>query len=397
MLERLKAWLAQGRSQGHDRISTFGADTPSPVVVTHEDAPPLRFASSLVMHEGYPMLDAQAADTWLQGVCDGEPRARARGAIERGWLLHLREALGVHFRLVETGGVSVVSSLEDNVVAATLDFVARTSRRIRRVLKELAKDTPDRHVLVVFDDDDSYYRYVAYYYPEDGVYAPSGGMFIDAVCSHFVTVKSDLRAIEPVIAHEMTHAALAHLPLPLWLNEGLAVNIESRLSGASPAPHTPGEMNQMHRAYWNVSTIKQFWSGDAFHDAGEGVTLAYDLARILVEQLSRDWGRFKQFVRTADFDDSGAAAARTSLSIELGNAVCALLERETSSEWSPRTRTTVHAFDSPNEGMALHPAVMTSSGLTEPGRGAPFRKETTGEPTSDFSSLVGSRDAKDAS
>jgi hypothetical protein len=45
---------------------------------------------------------------------------------------------------------------------------------------------------------------------------------------HFITTKADLRSIEPVIAHEMTHACVQHLPLPLWLNEGLAVNTEQR-------------------------------------------------------------------------------------------------------------------------------------------------------------------------
>jgi hypothetical protein len=152
----------------------------------------------------------------------------------------------------------------------------------------------------------------------------------------------------------------------------------------------------MHRAYWDLPTIRRFWSGDVFHEAGEGVMLAYDLARILVEQLSRDWPQFKQFVQTADCDDSGAAAARTTLGIELGDVVCALLEREMSPAWSPWARKTVHTFDSRNQGIALDQGVMASSGLTEPGRGAPFRKETRDEPTSDFSSLVRSRDAKDA-
>ena len=36
--------------------------------------------------------------------------------------------------------------------------------------------------------------------------------------------------------HEMTHGSVAHLPLPLWLNEGLAVNTERRLAGATGAP-----------------------------------------------------------------------------------------------------------------------------------------------------------------
>ena len=41
---------------------------------------------------------------------------------------------------------------------------------------------------------------MSYYYAEDGEFATSAGMHISAGCSHFVTRKADLSAIEPVIA-----------------------------------------------------------------------------------------------------------------------------------------------------------------------------------------------------
>lgn len=66
-----------------------------------------------------------------------------------------------------------------------------------------------KDILLVFDDEESYYRYVSYFYPESGEFAFSSGMFINAGCSHYVTMKGDLRLIEPIIAHEMTHAFLS--------------------------------------------------------------------------------------------------------------------------------------------------------------------------------------------
>jgi hypothetical protein len=60
-----------------------------------------------------------------------------------------------------------------------------------------------KDLLIMFDDAESYCRYISYYYPDIGEFAFSGGMYINAECSHYVTVRGDLRSIEAVIAHEM--------------------------------------------------------------------------------------------------------------------------------------------------------------------------------------------------
>ena len=117
-------------------------------------------------------------------------------------------------------------------------------KRILLVMEELASVQPwGRDILVVLDDVDTYYKYVSCYGPESGEFSLSAGMFISRGCSHFVTRKSDLRAIEPTIVHEMTHGCMSHLPLPLWLDEGMAVNMERRLTGYSSTLHTPLEMH----------------------------------------------------------------------------------------------------------------------------------------------------------
>ena len=133
----------------------------------------------------------------------------------------------------------------------------------------------------------------------------------------------------------MTHACLEHLPLPIWLNEGLAVNTERRLAG-SPREQL-GAHEKLHdklRRFWSVVRIQEFWSGSSFHDP-ESQALSYELARILAEQLAMDWQPFAQFVLHADRADAGAAAARECLGLDLGVLVTSLLERETPKSWSP--------------------------------------------------------------
>lgn len=86
--------------------------------------------------------------------------------------------------------------------------------------------TLGKELLIAFDDSEDYYRYVSGFYPEEGTFAMSSGMHLGSGCGHFVTHGTELHAIEPVIVHAMTHSCLAHLSLPVWLDEGMAVNAE---------------------------------------------------------------------------------------------------------------------------------------------------------------------------
>jgi hypothetical protein len=162
-------------------------------------------------------------------------------------------------------------------------------------------------------------------------------MYINRGCGHYVTVESDMRQIEPTIAHEMTHGCIGHLPLPLWLNEGIAVNMERRLTGTARALVTPEQMHRKHLRFWTDETIQEFWSGSSFHRPDEGNQLSYDLARIIVEQLALDWTSFREFVLEAKADDAGAAAARRHLARDLGEIAAALLEQDLdTTRWTPR-------------------------------------------------------------
>jgi hypothetical protein len=325
-------------------LRTLLGEAPAAAAAKREPAPAwvmlnggfeFPLAEHLTLHQGYPVVDWEKVRAWVDGLDPEARRAQAWTACERAWLLHLRDALGAGFRLDESDTAAVVSSLEPNVARATLEFMARTVRRIGAVLEGIVQLAPwGKDILLVFDDEESYYRYVSYYYPETGEFAFSGGMHIDAGCSHFVTVKRDLRLLEATIVHEMTHACLEHLPLPTWLNEGLAVNTERRLAGAQASLLTPEKLHDKLRRFWSVVSIQEFWSGIAFH-LPESQTLSYELARILVEQLAKDWPRFAQFVLRAERPDAGAAAARECLRLDLGELVTTLLERETPRSWSP--------------------------------------------------------------
>lgn len=250
--------------------------------------------------------------------------------------MHLRDALGEGYELKESPLAFVLSPYVDRTPEALLEFIARTRRRIDGTLEGLThREEGDREILIVFADDDTYYRYVTHAYPEDGEFAFSSGMFLHSGCPHFVTMQQELQTVERVITHEMTHASVAHLRIPLWLNEGLAVNTEERLMGALPKLYSVAEMREKHLAFWNRETIQEFWSGHSFYRPDDGNMLSYDLGRTLVEILAGRWSQFRAFALAASYEDGGAAAARECLGIELGDSLAGMFEQESSEGWAP--------------------------------------------------------------
>lgn len=295
---------------------------------------PFPLLQHLYSHEGLPIIDWSAALEWgLQATSD-EAAIEAVQECKRGWLLHLRDALG--YVLHESDRAFVLSPLDDRAAHVMLEFIERTQRRITAALEGVA-DLPDyeRQILIVFHDEETYYRYVSHAYPDDGEFAFSSGMFLHAGCPHFVTTYDEMQTIERVIAHEMTHASVSYLEIPLWLNEGLAVNVENRLHGKMSKLFTPAEMHEKHLAFWNKDTIQEFWSGRSFGRPDDGSMLSYDLAQVLVEILAGHWDRFREFALEATYKDAGAAAARKHFDMDLGHSIASIFDQSSSGGWSP--------------------------------------------------------------
>jgi hypothetical protein len=332
-LRDLFCWM---RAQPDASLDSPQSLEPPPSEVVVEGAPRFAVDEHCERRQGYMLMAWADVHHWLSKIELSKHQSAAWREAKRAWLLHMRCALGPSFKLRESKNVLLLSSLETKVASATLDYMERTLQRVTRMLDGVARmPVAEQEVMIIFDDEESYYRYVSCYYPEAGEYASSGGMHINAGCSHYATVKADLRLIEPVIAHEMTHGCLDHLPLPAWLNEGLAMNVEHQLF-PTPQPHTSRQLHAKHLTFWRPQTIQEFWSGRSFLRPDEGSMVSYDLARLMVEQMSHPWEPFKQFVLAADGADAGFAAAREHLGVDLGEVVCALLEQTSPTAlWTP--------------------------------------------------------------
>ncbi|MBC3911430.1 hypothetical protein [Undibacterium umbellatum] len=310
-----------------------------PDLISLPGVTPFNLFEHITFLDNIPVMNWAAFHAWLGTINDAGLQRHARLLGQRAWLAYIKEGIGSHCYMYESEKALIVSSSEPNVIEASARFIEKNHARIAKLLPGVAQFPSDmKSILLVLDNEDMYYQYVSAYYPESGEFAASGGMFIDAGCPHFVTVLSDLLMIEPVITHEMTHSALNYLKLPLWLDEGIAVNVEFQLSPFLQEASSAKNLYARHLQFWNPERIQEFWSGASFSRSGESNTLSYDLARILVKNLSQDWQAFARFVAAAKREDSGSRAALEILNIDLGASVCALFDTQWESSWSPHIR-----------------------------------------------------------
>lgn len=258
--------------------------------------------------DGYPRPDWEAI---AQLVLE-EPEVTWQSGWEgwcKQWLNGVLEHLPDSYRLEESNNFLIVSAQNDRYVELLSRFLERSLKRILSSLDGIASDEGyGKHVVLMFDEQDRYYEYKSYFYPGEGEFILSAGTFLNAGYGHFAFPFMEMTAAEATSAHELTHALLKHLPLPLWLNEGFAVTMEDEICGSSPL-RMEGERFAEHAAFWDAETIQEFWSGKSYNRTDEGSDLSYELGRYCLRALAHDYDVFAAFANAASFEDGGEAAA----------------------------------------------------------------------------------------
>jgi len=241
--------------------------------------------------------------------------------VARRWLDILIAELPNGYSYVETENFILLSKTNDRYVELFQIFLERCLKRLLSIMKGIANDEGDgKYIVMIFDDLDTYYAYTDNYEPQEGTYGLSAGMYLNYGYGHFVFPHQQLDYAEPIAAHEMTHALLCHLPIPHWLNEGMAVNMEAMITGMEP-PRLDKEAYERHVRFWGVKEIQEFWRGSSFTRPDEGQQLSYQLAQILVTNLSENYEAFVEFANKADWSDAGESAANQVYDISLGNLI----------------------------------------------------------------------------
>ncbi|WP_442506027.1 hypothetical protein SH528x_004847 [Novipirellula sp. SH528] len=253
--------------------------------------------------------------------------------IARDWLARLAQSLPRGYAVLESPEFLLLAS-DESLGKRLLSYSERARRIILTTLDGVASNEGHgKHVVLLFADIESYYDYVTDFYPDEGEFALSGGMFLDVGYGHFAVCPAYGDDYERVIAPELNHALLRHLPLPLWLNEGVTQVMEDVVQDSSyfMMDH---EILRRHRAYWNAKTIDIFWSGDSFYAPDEGQELSYHLSQVLFRNLMSDYPKaVKEILINANFVDAGNSAFVDSCNMPLAERVAQFLG---DGPWAPR-------------------------------------------------------------
>jgi hypothetical protein len=284
---------------------------------------------------GFPQPDWRAIAEWIEANVSQAEAGAAWEQCVRSWLQRIASRLGEQYSTAESENFHLTSYLPVESRRSKLAFLEAARSRMCEVLGENLSKTSCKHVVLRFSDQDDFYAYISHFHA-DGEFAGAGGMFLNDGYPHIAYGEGWTDQPEaPVLVHELAHNLMAHLPLPLWLNEALAMLFETEI-GASYIPPLTREDATRHREYWTAVTIQDFWSGGSFSDVG-GQELAYSLARILLHLVHTEIrpakGEFRRFVLAATWADAGATAAAEHLGIQLEDIAAAFLGP---GEWAPQ-------------------------------------------------------------
>jgi hypothetical protein len=248
------------------------------------------------------------------------------------WMERQCSAAGEAYWCTRSENFLLASALDKRAAANLTAFAERARRSATRALQGLtATDGLGPHVLLVFETEAEYYEYIAPFYADGGHYAASAGVHVNPGYGHFALPRREPDVLEPVVAHELTHALVSHLLLPRWLNEGIAVNVESSLCPRA-ARRLDLNWTERHRAWWDSRSVQEYWSGLAFHRPDRLSELSYELAWVTVRSLAEDYPIFQRFASEAAFEDAGQSASHKHFGHGLGKHFEAFLGE---GDWEP--------------------------------------------------------------
>ncbi len=288
--------------------------------------------------EGFTRADWTAIAKVIEESVPESDRTAAWTEAAGQWVRHLREDLGGTYGVLESNEFILLADGDNESGRRLLWFAEENVTAIRSHLGELAwRDRPGKQVVLLFGDEDDYYGYLAYFYGRDSI-PGSLGMHINSGLPHIaVKLTTELESAQ-TLAHELTHSCVAHLPIPAWLNEGIAMRLQRVTAGMyAPKAHEGEQTNfwaamsnwvpplmwdelaERHHVFWNEENIQSFWAGTSFEENQESQELSYSFAEVLVHLLGENREAFLEFLGRAHFDDAGQTAALDCLGACLGD------------------------------------------------------------------------------
>jgi hypothetical protein len=260
-------------------------------------------------------------------------------AAARLWVERLRETLGGAYQILETPHFLILTEAPSSVGEDACTTCESALKSINHTFRGVASASGNgKHVILMFERSDDYYRYILYFYP-DGHHPMSSGVYLRGEgYEHIALLTEDYSSYRTVLVHELTHNCLSHLKPPTWLNEALAMRMERAICGTDAYP-LDRELRDRHVKHWNPQTIQQFWSGKSWDIPGDSSELSYSLAQLLWQTIESELHAppeaLMAFIASARYDTGGEESFQMIFDLGLGDLVTEFLGE---GKWEPRPK-----------------------------------------------------------
>jgi tetratricopeptide (TPR) repeat protein len=260
-----------------------------------------------------PRPNWEVIRAWVEAHVPKGDWALAWSDIVRQWLEMVKEALGGGYQLHDAGDKLLLAPSAFEQPESLIKVAASALTSVQEILGDVVGEGWRGPLpVLVFADADTYYHYISPFFPE-GDFGSSAGVCLRREHTHVALYGTSLDRMEMTLVHELVHACLGHLKLPLWLEEGVTQSTEKKLHSWRRFT-LDGEKAQQLKAYWRERGLRDFWWGTGFTLPDEGQQNSYLLARILFHLLVTDYSRqFLLFFRQAREEDAGEGSAREHL------------------------------------------------------------------------------------
>lgn len=312
---------------------------------------------------GFHRADWPAINRWLDANVSPVDLDAAYNEAALLWVKKLRADLGGDYFVLQSNQTILLCDRPVTQARWLLNYSGQVAATIKHLLGPVAwAGALGCDILLLFSDEDDYYQYLSHHSP-DGEQAGSGGVCIHSGYTHIAMPwRGDLDGAANTVVHELAHDCLAHLPLPLWLNEGVAVTVQktiappefemaqsdySRLTTSMMNYRPPlmwDELAERHFTFWTEENIQTFWAGTSFFIPGESNELSYSLAEVLVKLLSErsTAADFYALLLAAHQDDAGQTAMLDILNTDLGDIAGTFLG---AGNWRPVRKAIVQCWE----------------------------------------------------
>ena len=301
--------------------------------------------------EGFSRPNWKAIRQTIKETVSPESLGTAWTDVAMQWVRQLRQDLGGKYKVRYSQEFILLSDLEPSVCDELLSFCEKILKQLHGALKDPAwQGANGKHVILIFSEIDDYYKYTSYFHSL-GSHPASGGCLIVRDYVHIALPYGSGKSIRAVLAHELAHNSVAHLRLPLWLDEGIATTFERTVSNRR-GPLLDHDLRDNHLAFWNEGNIQKYWSGVSFQEPGESNKLSYSLSEIALKLIVEQKGDFGKFVQQSSYKDAGQAAALDCLKVDLGEIMGTFLGE---GNWQPDPKAISECWDAAEKEKAQVP------------------------------------------